>query len=311
MAGITLLEANKLRGGDVYRDAIVELFAKNSDVLLNIPFKTIAGNAYHYTQENTLPTVGFRGINASWTAGAGVVAPLTEHLAIGGGELDVDSHLIRSQGMQVRATHEMMKVKHLSALWTYKFIKGDNATTSAEFDGLQARLTASHNLLAAGSTANGDALSLAKLDNLIDMVLDPTHLIMSKAMRRRLTAAARTSTVGGHIDFTKDEFGRQIMLYADLPVLLADRLSDYYATLAFDEACPGGGTSTGTSIYCVSFRDGGCMGIQNSLPNVKDLGEISGSPVYRTRVEWDCGVVIEHKYAAARLYGVSDAAVTA
>ena len=38
--------------------------------------------------------------------------------------------------------------------------------------------------------------SIVKLDEAIDAVESPTHLIMTKAMRRIITAAARTSTVG-------------------------------------------------------------------------------------------------------------------
>lgn len=311
MPGITLLEATKIAKGDVYRDAIVEIYAKNSDVLLNIPFKTIAGNAYHYVQEDTLTPVAFRAINAAWTPNAGRVTTLTEHLTVAGGELDVDRVIVKTQGPSVRAAHEAMQIKHLAAQWTFKFLKGDNTATPAEFDGLQARCTGAGNLLTAGAGAGGTALSLAILDQAIDMVVNPTHLIMSRAMRRLLTAAARTPAVGGHMDFQLDQFGRRIALYGDLPILIADRLGDYYAGLAFNEVCSGGGGVTGTSIYVVSFGDGMLQGIQNGLPEVKDFGEISSAPVYRTRVEWLASVVMEHKFAAARLYSIANAAVTA
>jgi len=309
MAGITLLESNKLRGGDVYAQTIVELYAKTSDILRVLPFETIAGNAYHYNQEDTLPGVAFRGINASWTASAGVVNPMVEHLCIAGGELDVDQALVKTQGPQVRAKHEAMKVKHLAHLWTYKFIKGSSPTTPAEFDGLQRRLVGNQ-LIAAGATGGGDALTLAKLDELCDTVVEPTHLIMSRAMRRRLTAASRTSTVGGFINFQKDEFGRQISYYNDLPILIADGNTDYYATLDFLEACTSGG-DTGTSIYCVSLKPGMLQGIQNGPPEVDDLGKMQASPAYRTRVEWLSSIILEHPKAAARLYAISNAAVTA
>ena len=62
----------------------------------------------------------------------------------------------------------------------------------------------------AGSTANGAALSLSALDEAIDQTLNPTHLIMNKAMRRRLTVAARDTSIGGFISYQKDAFGRQI-----------------------------------------------------------------------------------------------------
>ncbi len=307
--GITLLEANKLRGGDVYANAITEIYAKSADILRVLPFQNIAGNAYHYSQEDTLPSIAFRGINASWTASTGVVNPQTEHLTISGGELDVDRMLVNTQGAHVRATHEAMKVKHLAQYWAYRFIKGDTTTTEEEFDGLQQRLTGNQ-LISEGSTSGGDPLQLSNLDLLCDSVVEPTHLMMSRAMRRLLTVAARTTAVGGQIDYVLDEFGRQVATYNGLPILIADNLTDVYSTLAFDEAAAGGGT-TATSIYCLSLGDGMLQGIQNAPPDVNDLGEISSSPVYRTRVEWYTSILLEHPKAAARLYGISNAAVEA
>jgi hypothetical protein len=51
-------------------------------------------------------------------------------------------------------------------------------------------------------------------------------------------------------------------------------------------------------------------GIQSGNPMVRDLGELQTKPVLRTRVEWDCGIQIRHAKAAARLWSISDAAVT-
>jgi hypothetical protein len=310
MAGLTLLEAAKLRGGDVYANAVIELYAQSSDILMALPFKNINGNAYHYNQEDTLPGIAFRGINASWTAGAGVVNPVTEQLTIAGGELDVDRFIVNTQGAGVRASQDAMKIKHLAHYWTQKFIKGDSTSTNTEFDGLQKRLVGSQ-LIAQGATSGGDVLTLAKLDELCDAVVDPTHLIMSRAVRRSLTVAARTTSVGGQIDYVQDDFGRQVARYNGLPILIADRLNDYLAALAFDEANPGGGGTVGTSIYCVSFKPGMVEGIQNGPPDVTDLGELQASPVYRTRVEWYSSICMEHSKAAARLWGIKTGAVTA
>jgi len=37
---------------------------------------------------------------------------------------------------------------------------------------------------------------------------------------------------------------------------------------------------------------------------VRDLGEIDEKPVFRTRIEWYCGMAVFHPRAAARLKGV-------
>lgn len=305
---LTLLEAAKRYTNPVAR-AIVTLFPQSSDILMTLPFEGIEGNAMRYNREETLPGIGFRGVNEAYTESTGVLNPVTEPLVIAGGDLDVDKFIVKTMGADQRSVQEAMKVKALALRWTETFIKGDNATEPREFDGLQTRLTGSQKI-AAGSTANGTPLSLAKLDEAIDAVDNPTHLIMNKAMRRRLTAAARTTTVGGYITYDKDAFGRPVMQYNDLPILIADQDETGTDILPFSEAATSG-TATATSIYVVSFREGMMTGIQSGNPDVIDLGELETKPVYRTRVEWYNGIAVFHPRAAARLWSISDAAVTA
>lgn len=69
---LTLVEAAK-RYANPIQSAIVELYAQNSDILLTLPFNTIQGNAYRYNREETLPGIGFRGVNESWTESTGVL----------------------------------------------------------------------------------------------------------------------------------------------------------------------------------------------------------------------------------------------
>ncbi len=307
---LTLLEAAKRHTGDVLRSVVVQIYAQQSDILRVLPFENIPGNALKYNVEGALPGVGFRGLNEGYTESTGIINPQVEQLVIAGGDLDVDKFILQTMGMDQRAAQEALKLKALAHTFTNKFIKGDSQSSIKEFDGLQNRITGAQ-LIDAGSTSGGDALSLGKLDQLIDQVDEPTHLIMTRAMRRLLTAAARNTSVGGFISYSKDEFGRRVTMYNDLPIVLADANSDAFATLAFDEANPGGGANVGTSIYCTSFKEGMCMGIQNEIPQVSDLGELQTKPVMRTRVEWYAGLVVMHPRSVARLRGIKNAAVTA
>ena len=300
---LTLVEAAKLQTGDVYKSAVIEMFARQSDILRVLPFEDIAGNALKYNREETLPGIGFRGVNEAYAESTGVLNPLIEPLVICGGDLDVDKFIVKTQGEGQRSTQEAMKIKSLASVWGYKFIHGDSVTTSKEFDGLQTRLTGNQ-LVAQGATSGGDVLTLAKLDELIDTVDNPTALIMNKAMRRGLTVAARTTAVGGNILHESDAFGRRITTYDDLPILIADENDNANPALAFTEAFPGGGTAAGTSIYCVNFSASMLSGIQNGLMDVNDLGELDTKPVFRTRVEWYAGVAVYHARAAARLWGI-------
>lgn len=306
---LTLLEAAKLEKGDVLRSAIIEIYAGSSDILANLPFETIQGNALKYNREQSLPGVGFRGVNESYTASTGVLNPLTESLVIAGGDLDVDKFILSTMGQNQRAVHEAMKVRALSLAWTQKFIKGDSASDPREFDGLQGRITGSQKIQA-GATANGTPLSLAKLDEAIDQTLNPSHMIMSKAMARKFSAAARSATVGGYITWDVNQFGQRVMSYSGLPILMVDLDHTGAAILPFTEAATSG-TATATSIYIVSFGADGVTGLQNGTIDVRDLGELQTAPVMRTRVEWFNGVAVFNGRAATRLWSISDAAITA
>lgn len=306
---MTLLEASKLLSGDVVRSGVIEMFARESDVLRVLPFIDVPGGSYNYNQEGTLPGVAFRGVNEAYTESVGVVNPQVEVLRIGGGDLDVDKALLKMHGQDVRSTHEAMKVKAMSLYLTKKFIKGDSVSEPREFDGLQNRITGSQ--LIENHATTGGPLSLANLDAAIDAVDNPSHLIMSKAMRRRLSAAARLTTVGGYITYDLDEFGRRVMVYDGLPILIADYDDVGARIIGFDELAATGTDVDSTSIYCVSFGESMLTGLQNGVMEVADLGEIDDKPVMRTRIEWLVGLAALHGRCASRLRGIEDAAVAA
>lgn len=310
---VTLIEAAKVAlGRDKSLDAtIMELYAKNSLVLQYLPIETITGNAQAFAREKVLPSVAFRGMNEAYTESSGQLENVTETLTICGGDLDVDVAIVKTSGEYQRAVQEAMKVKALSLKMTKQIIKGSVATDLKSFDGLQVRLTGTSNLISAGSTASGNALTLTKLDELIDAVEDPSALIMNKQMRRRLSAAARSASVGGYITYTLDAFGRKVSNYNDIPILIVDKDETNTDIMSFNELAAQGTGAVCSSVYCVSFAENGVMGLQNSDMEVTDLGQIDSKPVYRTRIEWLFALAVKRPLAAARLYGITDAAVAA
>lgn len=306
---LTLLEAAKLMRGEELRSAIIEIFASQTDILRAFPFQDIQGNALRYNLENTLPGVAFRGVNEGYTESTGVINPQVETLTIAGGDLDVDKFILDTMGMDQRSMQEAMKLKALAHNWSHKVIKGDSTTSPKEFDGLQKRLTGNQ-LVSMGSTSGGDPLSLSKLDEAIDRVDNATSLLMSQTMKRRFSVAARSASVGGYITWDVEDMGKRVLRYDGLEILVADGNGDVYDTIDQTEAAASGG-ATATSIYILSLGDGMLTGIQNGAPVVRDLGELETKPVLRTRVEWYSGIAMFHPRAAARLYGISAAAIIA
>ena len=286
------------------------MYAGNSDILRVLPFDSIAGNALKYNREDILPGVGFRGVNEGFVESVGVLNPITESLVIAGGDLDVDRFITQTMGANQRSVQEGLKVKALAHRWTLAFIKGDSSADPREFDGLQRRIPpGSSQLLDAGATSGGDALSLFKLDTLISKVDEPDYLIMNNAMALRLAQAARNTAVGGLHQVGPDEFGQRVMSYNGIPILVAKEDNVGNDILPFTEPNPAGGPAASTSIYAVSLGNGGLVGIQNGDVSTRDLGELEAKPVFRTRIEWYSAIAIFNGRAVARLRGIKDSAV--
>lgn len=302
---LTLLEANKMNDGDIKKQAIIQMFAENSDLLRVLPIDDIPGSSLTYDLESSLPGVGFRGINEAFSESTGVINPKTELLRIVGGDLDVDLQIVKQRGIRVRDNHEAMKVKSLSLTITAAIINGDSESNPREFDGFRIRIGGSQLVEATKTAGTNGPLSLFKLDEAIDTVDGVTHIIMSKTMRNLLNSAARTN-VGGDITWDLDEFGIRIAFYNGYPILIVDTDQTDTKIIDFNEAGPAGGVVS-TSIYVVAFGEDKVMGIQNGGIDVRDLGEIDAKPVMRTRVEWSFSIAVQHGRSIARIWGITQA----
>lgn len=297
---LTLPEAAKL-STDILQRGVIELFARNSAILEMMPWMEIQGNAYKYNQEATLPGVGFRGVNEAYEESAGVVNQFSEGLVIAGGDVDVDRFIVQTRGNvnDQRAIQTQMKVKALALTLTKTIFKGDVAADPNAFDGLEKRLQGSQ-VIEAGP--DGAPLTITMLDELIDAVEgEPDALFCSKAMRREIKKLIQDHP--GYNESSYDAFGRPVMTYGGIPIRVIETDAQGNEILGFDEVQ---GTANNTaSIYAVKFGpEQYVSGLQNGGISVRDLGEIDEKPVFRTRIEWYCGMAVFHPRAAARLKGV-------
>ena len=302
---LTLLEAAKLVQ-DPLKRGVIEIFPRISPVLERLPFFQVNGQAYKYNQEQTLPGIGFRGINESYTESTGIVNPQVEALYILGGISKVDRALVKTQGNvnNLRATYDAMKAKSTALEYTKMFLKGANATNPKEFDGLENRCTGNQ-VINMGSTSGGDTLTLDGLDLLLDAVQGGADvLFMNKTMRRKVNKLIRAA--GQATEVVSDAFGRQLLSYAGVPIAVIEQDKDGAEILPFTEANPGGGAAASTSIYAVKFGVAEYVsGLQCGEMDVLDQG-LSGI-FYSTLIEWICGLGVFHPKAAARLRGIKNA----
>ncbi len=295
---LTIAEWQKLNPTPL-ASGIVEIFARENPVLANFPFINIKGNAYKYNIEDTLPGIAFRGFNEGYTESTGVVNPVTESLTIIGGDSDYDVAQIKmgTGDNDSRAVHDAMKAKALTLSWLSTFFHGDTGTNPKAFDGDPARLTGNQ-VITAG--ANGAALTMAMLDELVDAIQGtPTLLLMSKAARRKIVTLGRVS---GVVSVSRDYFGREVETYSGVPIGVIEDGADGNPILPSTETQ--GSSDLTTSIYAVKFGADALHGIQTEPMDVRDLGEIETKPALRTRIEWYSGLVLKNPKCAARLKGV-------
>ncbi len=295
---LTISEWQKLNPTPL-ASGIIEIFARENPVLLNLPFINVKGNAYTYNREQTLPGIAFRGFNEGYTESTGVVNPLTELLTIIGGDSDFDVAQIKmgTGDNDTRAVHDAMKAKALSLTWLKTFFFGNATTTPREFDGLNQRLTGNQ-VISAGT--NGAALTMDMLDQLIDSIQGtPSMLLMNKAARRAVVKLGRQS---GVVTVSRDYFGREVDTYSGVPIGVIEDGADGNPILTSTETQ--GSSNATTSLYAVKFGPDAMLGIQTEPMDVRDLGEIETKPAYRTRIEWYSGLAMKHPKCAARLKGV-------
>lgn len=312
---VTLAQAAPLSQNALQR-GVLEMFVQESPVLDRIPLMNIEGNAYAYNAEATLPGVAFRSVNESYTESTGTVNQLTESLVILGGDADVDRFIVQTRGNvnDQRAIQTALKVKAASYKFQDTVFNGDVAVDSKSFDGLKKRLTGGQ-VLAAGTNgipvSGSQALAMAFLDQL-DLLLAAVPgingangaIYANNAILPRIRSAGRWA--GGFETVREDVTNKRVLTYNGIPIL--DPGDNLAGTRILPQTETQGSSSLASSIYAVKFGgsevDKGVTGLTNGGVMVDDLGFLQSQPVYRTRIEFYCGMALFGGKAAARLTGV-------
>ena len=305
---LTLAQAATISQDDLQR-GVIETFVQESRILDRIPLLTINGNAYAYNEEAALPGVEFRAVNAAYTESTGTFNQRTEKLVILGGDADVDTFIqqTRSNLNDQRAAQTRLKVKAASYKFQDSFINGDVAVDANGFDGLKKRLTGTQVVDAGGFGAgpiSGGQDFLDKLDQLIAAVPGgPDALYMNSAIRMRVLSSLRRLNV-----YVEPVGEKREPSYQGIPLVDIGNKADGTAIIPQTETRPASATTTAndsSSIYAVRYGqdegDRAVTGLTNGGVQVKDLGEIDAKPVYRTRLEFFCGIAVFGGTGAARL----------
>ena len=314
---LSLIESAKLSQNQLAR-GVMETFVQLNPVLDRVPFMPIEGNAFAYNEEGTLPGVEFRAVNGAYTESTGTVNQKTESLVILGGDADVDKFIVQTRGNlnDQRATQTALKVKAASYKFSDAFFNGDTAVDVNGFDGLKKRLVGGQ-VIAAGVNGipvlgNGGTDAQAffdALDNLVSLVPglngDNGAIYANASILGKIRSAGRR--LGGIEMVREDLTGKRVLQWNGIPILDPDVTAAGVRVLPQTET-QGTAAGTASSVYAVRFGqsegDQAVTGLTNGGVQVYDLGELDVKPVYRTRIEFYCGVGVFGGKAAARLTGL-------
>src|SRR5581483_5556203 len=247
---LTLAEAAKL-SNDVVLQGVIETIIQDSPVLQALPFIEITGNGLTYNRENAAASAGFFAVGDTWNESTPTFTQVTATLSILGGDADIDNYLLttRSNVQDLQSAVIRLKAKAVQQKFEDTFVNGDTAVDSKSFDGID-KLAAGAQAISMG--ANGATLTLAKLDELIDLIKggQPDLLLMSKRTRRSLNSLARSS--GTMLQTDRNDFGQMVQFHDGVPVGVSDYISDA-KTVGTSNDC--------STVYALQFGEGGVAGL--------------------------------------------------
>jgi HK97 family phage major capsid protein len=291
---LTLAEAAKL-SNDIVLQGVIETIILDSPVLQALPFVEITGNGLTYNRENTNPNAAFFDVGDTWSEGTPTFTQVTATLKIVGGDADIDNYLLttRSNIQDLQAAVIRLRAKAVQQKFEDTFVNGDAAVDTKSFDGID-KLTAGGQVTTMG--VNGATLTLAKLDEVVDLVKGgpPTMLLMSKRTRRTLNNLARTA--GGFLQTDRNEFGQMVQFYDGIPVGVSDYVSDTKTV---------GSSADCSTVYALQMGEGALAGI--TAPGglqVETIGSLETKDATRTRVKWYVTMALFNTLKVAKLTGV-------
>ena len=299
---------------DALLQGIIETIIKDSPVLQKLPFIEITGNALAYNREKSMTAAAFFAVDGTWTAPPAVTFDkLTAQLKILGQDADIDNYVkaTRSNIQDIEATIIELTAKSVRHKFESTFIYGTTAdylglTAEANaFDGIWKLLdtgVAGSQVVSMGGT--GSALTLAKLDEIIDTVKGgkPDLLMMSRRTRRKLNALMRAA---GLVEVGQDEFGNFTSLYNGIPVAVNDWLLDTHTLAGGVETATTGGANS--VIYAFAFGEGAVCGVTGpGAIQVEPVGVLESKDATRTRIKWYVALADFCLQKRGALIGVQD-----
>lgn len=223
---ITLAEAKNFTQ-DKLAQMIIDEFRKDPllDMMVFDNTVTPIGQtlAYVYNRVTTLPTAGFRAINAEYVPQEAKTTQITTNLKVFGGKFQVDRVLQNNvKGITDQVSFQIQqKINATKAVFADSFVNGDSGVDANAFDGIDKAIAGSSTEIIPGaaidlsSSANITANANALMDELDKMLasLDgtPSIILLNRVMAAIMNGIARRS---GYFTTTDvDAFGKPVTKY--------------------------------------------------------------------------------------------------
>lgn len=321
---ITLAEA-KVGMADKVDQKVVDTFRRSSLLLDKLVFDNAISPGtggstltYGYIQLKTPSTAAVRQINSEYTAGEAKREEKTTKAVVMGGKFQIDRVLIGTAGaVDELAFQTEQKVKATANYFNNLVINGNKASSGTgvlnTFDGLDKLLTGTETEITSTVDVSTEALMNSNYNALLDEVdgflsaLDgkPSMLLMNNKMLAKMRSAARRA---GYYSKTRDEFGRQVETYNDIPMY---DMGKYYNGTNTVDIIPETAASTSaegkTDIYAVTIGLDGFHGvsptgskvINSYMPDLSKPGAVKDG-----EVELVAGVALKNTNKAGVLRGI-------
>lgn len=321
---ITLAEA-KVGMADKVDQKVVDTFRRSSLLLDKLVFDNAISPGtggstltYGYIQLKTPSTAAVRQINSEYTAGEAKREEKTTKAVVMGGKFQIDRVLIGTAGaVDELAFQTEQKVKATANYFNNLVINGNKASSGTgvlnTFDGLDKLLTGTETEITSAVDVSTEALMNSNYNALLDEVdgflsaLDgkPSMLLMNNKMLAKMRSAARRA---GYYSKTRDEFGRQVETYNDIPMY---DMGKYYNGTNTVDIIPETAASTSaegkTDIYAVTIGLDGFHGvsptgskvINSYMPDLSKPGAVKDG-----EVELVAGVALKNTNKAGVLRGI-------
>ena len=321
---ITLAEA-KVGMADKVDQKVVDTFRRSSLLLDKLVFDNAISPGtggstltYGYIQLKTPSTAAVRQINSEYTAGEAKREEKTTKAVVMGGKFQIDRVLIGTAGaVDELAFQTEQKVKATANYFNNLVINGNKSNSGTgvlnTFDGLDKLLTGTETEITSAVDVSTEALMNANYNALLDEVdgflsaLDgkPSMLLMNNKMLSKMRSAARRA---GYYSKTRDEFGRQVETYNDIPMY---DMGKYYNGTNTVDIIPETAASTSaegkTDIYAVTIGLDGFHGvsptgskvINSYMPDLSKPGAVKDG-----EVELVAGVALKNTNKAGVLRGI-------